>query len=57
MRTIIRIIGAIIFIYLLYNLFFVASEERSNALIMISGALAFVLYFISFKYSKEQQNR
>lgn len=50
MENIIRIIAAGIFVFLLYNLFFIEDSSPYTPFIMIAGAFAFVLHFISVKY-------
>lgn len=50
MKTVVRILGLGILLFLLYSLFFADDSSSLTTLIMIASASSFVLYFISVKY-------
>lgn len=52
MENIIRLIGLVIFLFLLYALFIAEESSSLTTLIMIASGTAIVLSFVSIKDSK-----
>lgn len=50
MKTVVRILGLGILLFLLYSLFIADDSSSLTTFIMIASATSFVLYFISIKY-------